>query len=126
MYDIKKLKQLRQETGISFSLCKKSLEGSKNNLEEAKKLLKKWGIAKAKDKSDRTTSAGAISATDDRRDRIPVPPARPPDDRVDRAPASRRGVRVRARLGSRAMGLAQGSPPDLAAQATAAGHFLIA
>jgi elongation factor Ts len=60
MYDIKKLKQLRQETGISFSLCKKALEESKNNLPDAKKLLKKWGIAKAKDKSERTTSCGAI------------------------------------------------------------------
>jgi elongation factor Ts len=60
MYDISKLKQLRDETGISFSLCKKALEEGKNNLETAKKLLKKWGIAKAKDKSDRTTGAGAI------------------------------------------------------------------
>jgi elongation factor Ts len=60
MYDISKLKQLRDETGISFSLCKKALEEGKNNLKVAKKLLKKWGIAKAKDKSDRTTGAGAI------------------------------------------------------------------
>ncbi len=60
MYDIKKLKTLREETGISFSLCKKALEESKNNSENAKKLLNKWGIAKAKDKSDRTTAAGAI------------------------------------------------------------------
>ena len=60
MYDINKLKQLREQTGISFSLCKKALEESKNNLDNAKKLLKKWGIAKAKDKSDRTTAAGAI------------------------------------------------------------------
>lgn len=60
MYDIKKLKQLRDETGISFSLCKKALEEGKNNLETAKKLLKKWGIAKAKDKSARSTGAGAI------------------------------------------------------------------
>src|SRR3989344_5591449 len=60
MYDIKKLKQLREETEISFSLCKKALEESKNNIEAAKKLLNKWGIAKAKDKSDRSTGAGAI------------------------------------------------------------------
>jgi len=60
MYDIKKLKQLRDETGISFSLCKKALEEGKNDLENAKKLLKKWGIAKAKDKSTRDTSAGTI------------------------------------------------------------------
>ncbi|MDO9028600.1 MAG: elongation factor Ts [Candidatus Roizmanbacteria bacterium] len=60
MYDILKLKQLRKQTGISFSLCKKALEEGKNNLDNAKKLLKKWGIAKAKDKSDRITAAGAI------------------------------------------------------------------
>lgn len=60
MYNIKKLKQLREQTGISFSLCKKTLEESKNNLDNAKKLLKKWGVAKAKDKSGRTTAAGAI------------------------------------------------------------------
>jgi len=60
MYDIKKLKQLRKETGISFSLCKKALEEGKDDLDNAKKLLKKWGIAKAKDKSERSTKAGAI------------------------------------------------------------------
>lgn len=60
MYDIKKLKQLREQTGISFSLCKAALEEGKNSLDNAKKLLKKWGIAKAKDKSTRSTEAGAI------------------------------------------------------------------
>lgn len=60
MYDIKKLKQLREETGISFSLCKKALEESKNNIEAAKKLLNKWGIAKAQDKATRNTEAGII------------------------------------------------------------------
>lgn len=60
MYDIKKLKQLREETEISFSLCKKALEESKNNIEAAKKLLNKWGIAKAKDKSIRSTQTGII------------------------------------------------------------------
>lgn len=60
MYDISKLKQLRAETGISFSLCKKALEESKNNIEAAKKLLNKWGVAKAQDKSTRSTEAGII------------------------------------------------------------------
>ena len=60
MYDIKKLKQLREETGISFSLCKKAIEESKNNIEVAKKLLNKWGISKAQDKSSRSTRAGII------------------------------------------------------------------
>jgi len=60
MYDISKLKQLREETEISFSLCKKALEESKNNITVAKKLLSKWGIAKAKDKSGRSTGTGII------------------------------------------------------------------
>ncbi|GIW64946.1 MAG: hypothetical protein KatS3mg092_0879 [Patescibacteria group bacterium] len=60
MYDINKLKQLREETGVSFSLCKKALEETNNNIDEAKKLLSKWGADKAKDKEGRNTSAGAI------------------------------------------------------------------
>ncbi len=62
MYDINKLKQLREETGISFSLCKKALEQSKNDLEKAKKLLSEWGAEKVKDKASRSTSQGAIFA----------------------------------------------------------------
>lgn len=60
MYDINKLKQLREQTGISFSLCKKALEESKNNIEAAKKLMNRWGIAKAQDKSTRNTEVGII------------------------------------------------------------------
>ncbi len=60
MYDINKLKQLREETGVSFSLCKKALEETNNNIDEAKNLLTKWGADKAKDKQDRQVNAGAI------------------------------------------------------------------
>jgi len=60
MYDIKLLKQLRDETGVSFSVCKKALEESKNNISDAKKLLSKWGAQKAADKASRKTGAGAI------------------------------------------------------------------
>lgn len=60
MYDINKLKQLREETGVSFSLCKKALEEAKNDISAAKKLLSRWGQDKAASKSDRRTSAGAI------------------------------------------------------------------
>jgi elongation factor Ts len=62
MYDIAKLKQLREQTGVSFSLCKKALEETKNNLPQAKKLLSKWGGDKAADKAQRKTSSGAIFA----------------------------------------------------------------
>lgn len=60
MIDYTKLKQLREETGVSFSLCKKALEESDNNIEKAKKLLSKWGAEKASDKADRSTSQGVI------------------------------------------------------------------
>lgn len=60
MIDISKLKQLRSETGISITLCKKALEQSGNDLEKSKKLLSEWGIKKVKDKMQRPTSQGAI------------------------------------------------------------------
>ncbi|OGK56635.1 hypothetical protein A3I50_01185 [Candidatus Roizmanbacteria bacterium RIFCSPLOWO2_02_FULL_37_9] len=60
MLDIKKLKQLRLETGISIALCKKALEQSNNDILEAKKLLRKWGIENIKDKINHSTSQGAI------------------------------------------------------------------
>jgi len=58
--DFTLLKQLRSETGISFSLCKKALEESDNNIGKAKEKLKEWGIKKASDKSDRETNQGGI------------------------------------------------------------------
>ncbi|OGK18321.1 hypothetical protein A3G67_03435 [Candidatus Roizmanbacteria bacterium RIFCSPLOWO2_12_FULL_40_12] len=58
--DFAKLKKLREETGISFSLCKKALEESDNNIEEAKKKLTKWGAGKVKEKSGKSTSEGAL------------------------------------------------------------------
>ncbi|MBI2641777.1 elongation factor Ts [Candidatus Roizmanbacteria bacterium] len=60
MYDIKKLKQLRDETGVSIALCKKALEESNNDLTRAKKLLFSWGAEKIKDKTTKTTSQGAL------------------------------------------------------------------
>lgn len=60
MVDYKKLKQLREETGVSFSLCKKALEETKNDMAKAKKLLTKWGAAKVEEKADRETKQGGI------------------------------------------------------------------
>lgn len=59
-FDINKLKKLRQETGISFSLCKKALEESGNDLDVAKKILQKWGAEKIADKQTRSTTQGAL------------------------------------------------------------------
>ncbi|NTU46317.1 elongation factor Ts [Candidatus Roizmanbacteria bacterium] len=60
MADIQKLKQLREETGVSFSLCKKALDETNDNIEAAKKKLNEWGAEKVKDKAERTTSQGGI------------------------------------------------------------------
>jgi len=60
MTNISLLKKLREETDVSFSLCKKALDESHDNLEAAKKLLTQWGAEKVKAKSQRTTSQGAI------------------------------------------------------------------
>lgn len=62
MANIQKLKSLREETGVSFALCKKALDESKDNLEEAKKLLTKWGAEKVKDKETRITKQGVIAS----------------------------------------------------------------
>ncbi len=58
--DYAKLKELREKTGVSFSLCKKALEESNNNMAEAEKLLSKWGIEKAEKKAEREASEGGI------------------------------------------------------------------
>ncbi|OGK18749.1 translation elongation factor Ts [Candidatus Roizmanbacteria bacterium RIFCSPHIGHO2_02_FULL_40_13b] len=58
--DATKLKELRELTGVSFSLCKKALDESGNDIEKAKKLLNEWGIEKAASKDGRETKEGAI------------------------------------------------------------------
>ena len=58
--DIKKLKTLREETGISLALCKKALEETGQDLEKAKKLLQQWGAQLLLKKAGNATSEGAI------------------------------------------------------------------
>ena len=58
--DLNKLKELRELTGVSFSMCKKALEESNNDIKKAQALLSEWGIKKAADKADRETGAGGI------------------------------------------------------------------
>jgi elongation factor Ts len=58
--DTQKLKQLREKTGVSFSLCKKALEESDNDMAKAEKLLSEWGVEKAEKKADREASQGGI------------------------------------------------------------------
>lgn len=61
MADIEKIKQLRQETGISVQECKKALEEAAD-LEEAKKILKKKGKKLAQKKSGREAEQGIIES----------------------------------------------------------------
>ncbi len=58
--DLNKLKQLREDTGVSFALCKKALEQTDNNIEQAKKKLEEWSGEKLSEKASRTTSQGGI------------------------------------------------------------------
>jgi len=58
--DLKKLKSLRAETEVSFSLIKKALEECDNDVECAKKKLHEWGAKKAASKADRETDQGGL------------------------------------------------------------------
>lgn len=60
MIDYKKLKKLREKTGVSFSLCKKALEETKNNITKAKRKLDDWGAEQITKKLGRSSSQGAI------------------------------------------------------------------
>lgn len=62
MKDIEKIKELREITGVSLSLCKKALEESNGDIEKAKEILRKWGEDLAEKKSSRKTSQGIIEA----------------------------------------------------------------
>ncbi len=62
MVDYQKLKQLREKTGVSFSLCKKALEETNNDMAAAEKKLNEWGAKKASEKAERSTSQGGIFA----------------------------------------------------------------
>ena len=60
MIDIQLVKQLRQETDVSVTECKKALEESDGDIEKAKEILRKWGKELAGKKSDREAGEGII------------------------------------------------------------------
>jgi len=62
MADIKKVKQLREETGASIALCNKALNEAKDDLKAASVLLAKWGIELADKKQSRATGSGVIQS----------------------------------------------------------------
>lgn len=61
-YDIKLVKQLRDETQASVADVKTALEESNGDLEKAAQWLAKKGIERAEKKSDRETAEGIVEA----------------------------------------------------------------
>lgn len=57
-----KIKELREQTGVSFQECKKALEESGGDLEKALSVLKKASLKTAEKKSERATGAGIIES----------------------------------------------------------------
>jgi elongation factor Ts len=62
MVSTNQLKQLRKETGVSMIDCKKALEESENNIDQAKEILRKWGKDFASSKKGRETNQGIIES----------------------------------------------------------------
>lgn len=62
MISINQIKQLREETEISISECKKALEKAKGNSEKAKEILRIRGQSLAKKKKEREVKWGIIES----------------------------------------------------------------
>lgn len=62
MITINQIKQLRQETGVSISECKKALEKAGSDFDKAKEILRKWGRELAGKKSARETKIGIVES----------------------------------------------------------------
>lgn len=56
------IKQLREETAVSITECKKALLESGGDIEKAKEFLRKWGKELAGKKSERTAEQGIIES----------------------------------------------------------------
>ena len=59
-FDINKLKELRERSGVSFALCKKALEETNNDMEKAVKKLQEIAGIKVAEKSSRTALDGGL------------------------------------------------------------------
>ena len=62
MVTINQLKQLRDETGISISECKKALIEAKGDFKKAKEILKKWGKKFAASAEKREVGQGLVES----------------------------------------------------------------
>ena len=62
MARIEEVKQLRQETGVSVSECKKALEKSDGDFDKAKETLRKKGLELAGKRAEREAGSGIIDS----------------------------------------------------------------
>lgn len=62
MITINQIKQLREETAISVSECKKALEEAGGDFQKAKEILKKWGKDLSNKKAGRGTEQGVVAS----------------------------------------------------------------
>ncbi len=62
MISIDKVKQLREETGVSISDCKKALDETGGDIEKAKNVLREWGQDLAEKKAGREAGQGIIDS----------------------------------------------------------------
>ena len=60
MVSIDQIKQLREETCVSVSECKKALEQAEGDFVKAKEILREWGKELAGKKSNREAGSGII------------------------------------------------------------------
>jgi len=58
---LKKVKKLREITGVGFKDCKNAIEENKGNIEKSIEFLRKQGVAKANIKMERVAADGLIS-----------------------------------------------------------------
>jgi elongation factor Ts len=56
------IKELREETGLSFAQIKKALDEAQGDKEKARAILSQYSAAQAEKKSDREVAAGVVSA----------------------------------------------------------------
>ncbi len=62
MSSIEKIKQLREETGVSIGECKQAIDEAKEDMEMAKEILRKRGKEISEKKSSRLINSGLISS----------------------------------------------------------------
>jgi len=62
MVSIDQVKQLREETGVSVTECKKALEKAGSDFDNAKEILRKWGRELARKKSSREARVGIVES----------------------------------------------------------------